>query len=531
MVCRYSAWVVLGLVSLLTSDTMAQDNISTREDRAALAELLITKTLEREAFSEIKNRNLQVDIERDMRHVAKDVADASDEIEFYFALVRLSNARRDRHLLVRPAPGGPSPLTAFRDLNNEIGQMHRPRVALEFQVSFAEEKAPVFFVSNVGKTIRDVQRGDIVTRIGSRSFQEFLVFAEPYCRFSTRANFLVRLAEVLPNVSLVFPPSFYDHRGLTLTLQRDGKIVEVTLPYVDSSSIEWMHAETQQYPGFRLFKKHESFRIYIPEDDSEKIILLQWQMFGNDLRASTDALVELAEQENWLEHDLIVDCTRSGGGSQGAYALQRLTPRSFRTTFGNLRISDVTQEFVDNLVGSYRRRNELTGGAMRTREEGGWLVDWLTDDVVNGIAAKQLYSNNVPFKCAHAPKDSDGLLHTAKKHFSGRMVCWFSPYGGSQLDQFASMVADNDLAYTIGMPTGGYSNTWEWNETVAFPISHKPAIRFMWSIGHTIRPNGEVLEGNPADVDLRFPLTLANHETHYALLLEESRKYLRSGKN
>jgi hypothetical protein len=42
----------------------------------------------------------------------------------------------------------------------------------------------------------------------------------------------------------------------------------------------------------------------------------------------------------------------------------------------------------------------------------------------------------------------------------------------------------------------------------------------MYSIGHSIRPNGEILEGNPAAVDEWIPLTAENVESYYPLLLE-----------
>jgi len=76
------------------------------------------------------------------------------------------------------------------------------------------------------------------------------------------------------------------------------------------------------------------------------------------------------------------------------------------------------------------------------------------------------------------------------------------------------------------MPTGGYSNTWEWEETLHFPISGKPVARFMWSMGHTIRPNGEVLEGNAANLDLFIPVTRDNYLNYYEILLSEAFKHL-----
>ncbi len=76
------------------------------------------------------------------------------------------------------------------------------------------------------------------------------------------------------------------------------------------------------------------------------------------------------------------------------------------------------------------------------------------------------------------------------------------------------------------MPAGGYSNTWEWEETLLFPISKKPVVGYMWSVGHTIRPNGEVLEGNPADVDEYIPLTRDNFLNYYPLLVSRALGHL-----
>ena len=88
------------------------------------------------------------------------------------------------------------------------------------------------------------------------------------------------------------------------------------------------------------------------------------------------------------------------------------------------------------------------------------------------------------------------------------------------------MIRDNGLAYTIGMPTGGYSNTWEWEETLFFPTSKKPVVKLMYSMGHTIRPNRELLEGNPAQVDEYIPLTRDNYQNYYELLLSRAFKHL-----
>jgi hypothetical protein len=222
-----------------------------------------------------------------------------------------------------------------------------------------------------------------------------------------------------------------------------------------------------------------------------------------------------------LDHDVIFDGTASSGGGRGVYAIQRLSPKPFKLTFGNLRISDITKEFAADRIARIERRQVSTGGT-----EGEWLKEWLSDDVMKGIEAGQAYTNNVPFKLAYLPKWSDGIVEPAPVHFKGRMVCLLGPYGGSHLDQFAATVVDNDLCHTIGMPTGGYSNTWEWEEVLRFPTSGKPVVEYMWNIGDTIRAGGEILEGNPAQVKELVPLTAKNSKEYHELLLDRAYAWL-----
>lgn len=84
------------------------------------------------------------------------------------------------------------------------------------------------------------------------------------------------------------------------------------------------------------------------------------------------------------------------------------------------------------------------------------------------------------------------------------------------------MVADNDLCPILGMPSGGYSNTWEATEVVTWPGGGEPVVKFMWNIGQTIRPNGEVLEGNPAAVDKYIPVTAENYMSYYEILMSRT---------
>jgi len=50
---------------------------------------------------------------------------------------------------------------------------------------------------------------------------------------------------------------------------------------------------------------------------------------------------------------------------------------------------------------------------------------------------------------------------------------------------------------------------------IHYPLSKKRVARFMWSIEQTIRPNGQVLQGHPAEVDQFIPLTCENYATYH----------------
>ena len=84
------------------------------------------------------------------------------------------------------------------------------------------------------------------------------------------------------------------------------------------------------------------------------------------------------------------------------------------------------------------------------------------------------------------------------------------------------MFVDNDLAVFAGVPTGGFSNTYEEDEVLYLPDTRRPLVEFQWSIGHTIRPNGDVLEGNPAQPDIYVPVTRQNYGEYHRMLLDEA---------
>ncbi len=506
-------------------DRSLRPQYGTDEDRAALFDFLLEATLQREALSPIKQQHLQIDVETEMRKFRDDLISADSSESLLYALIKISNARRDRHLSVQPVDGGIWPARWG------AGQLPRTLQApLRFAVDYGQSP-PDLFVGDYARNLSDfsesadVQCGDRLVKVNGRPLRAFAQEIEPYIRYSTRAAFWWELAEMASMRHFSIPPRFYRLKITYVLERKDGSRYNLKLPYLDPDSIKWTQPDRPRYKGFRLLQERDSFDFY--RHRSQAVILLDWHGFGSRLLEDIDWLAAHALQEGLLSHGVILDATRSGGGTRGAYALQRLSPKPFKTTFGNLRLSGITPQFVAERLQLHRSQQELEVEAHPSLDDGSRLAEWLENDVMREYREGRDYSGNVPFKLIHASKDSDGVLQPAETHFQGPLVCLFSPHGGSHLDQFAAIIADNKLGYSIGMATAGYSNTWEWQEILVFPSSRQEVVRYMWSIGQTIRPNGEVLEGNPAQVDEFVAQTRENYLVYRDLLVQRALKHMR----
>ena len=529
--------LILALCCVLSGRVSADPG--TAEDRAALFDYLLEKTLERDAFSPIKNRRLNLDVEKAMKDLRDELIQADTEEKLYYALVKINNARRDRHLKVSLVEGG---LTLENTAGTVLDNYPDPGTAvlhapIRFAVDYGTPDRYFLFVSDFAANVSDFAAADVpkvgdrLAAVNGRPIADYLKEKKPYHRHSSEPGIWWQLATWMPQKSYQFPPRFYGDK-FSCTLERpNGDFYTLTLPYLDPADLEWSGYGARKFSGFELVFSTPTFDFY-RSGAGKPVILLDWHWFHSNLVADIDRLMDYAVEHRLLDHAIIWDMTRSGGGSSGVYALQRLSPKPFKTTFGNLRISDITPAFVEKMRKRYSTRplRDLSAGeaadARETLNDGSWLMDWLENDVTEAIHAGQRYTNNVPFKLAHLPKYADGWVNPARVHFRGPMVCLLSPYGGSHLSQLASIVVDNSLAPVLGMPDGGYSNTWEWKEVLLFPLSKKPIVGYMWNIGHTLRPNGEILEGNPVRVDEYIPVTSDNYLSYHSNLLERALELL-----
>jgi hypothetical protein len=519
--------LLLAGASCTQNAPQAPEPTGTPEIRAALFDSILAKTARREAFSVPKQEALGYDPLREMEELRAEFVEADTEDELYYALVRLSNSRRDRHLSVELVEGGIRP--AFADgLPVSTGAESTPprETPVRFRPDFGSGG---YFVSDVAQgdaaPVR-IEPGDRVAALNGHAMEVVETTLTPYIRHSSLPGLRWKLAEALSQRTALLPPSFLGDALEVEVRKSDGTRVREVLPYLEAGSLQWTGVSEPAYPGFRREWSTPTYDLYLPTE-GQRALILRWHRFeSSSLIQDVDRLVDLGEEQGLLDHAILFDATRSGGGSLGAYAVQRIQSKPFKTTFGTLRLSDVIEPFVQMKREEFAAQRIHDSGGPETVDDGRWLMDWLENDLLEALARGDSVTAPVPFKLAHAPKDSDGILQPAPIHFRGPLVVFSGPHGGSHLDQFMSIVADNGLGHIIGMSAGGYSNTWEWYEALEFPGTNRPVVSFMWSIGHTIRPNGEVLEGNPAPVHEPLPLTKENAHRYYELLLDRAWEYL-----
>ena len=147
----------------------------------------------------------------------------------------------------------------------------------------------------------------------------------------------------------------------------------------------------------------------------------------------------------------------------------------------------------------------------------------IRDRIKNALDQGVDYTTNQPFKLRHPESIPPGEIC-----FTGNKVLLMFPWGGSHADQFAAMICDNfdsNGIVSMGTTMGGYSNTWEWPDNLK-PPGWAKGIDIEWNVGHTIRPNGQVLEGNPSRARIWVPMTAANASGYFEHLIDLAEQHL-----
>lgn len=564
---------ILIAFALLVFAHPASADPSTREDRTALFDYIINATMERTAFSPFKpldfgaaaNATEAEVVRASLLELREEFLSADTDEKLYFALVKLNATRLDSHLHVELVEGGINPFP-----NQVPEELQAP---IKFKPDYSDKRKMFLFVSDFARTGRDfdgrtLEIGDKLIRVNGELADVYLArLAKFIGRSSHRALWWVLAAKVAQYAPMQIAPTMYAGRRVTYELQsRSGINYRIVLPYLKYDTIDWaghddhyvggdltrrIHANPQfiekteqvqisraRYGGAEHVFSRPAFDLYaLPK---RKVLLLQGHsFFPPTIVSDLDALLEHARVQKRLDWAIIYDLTRGSGGDFEEYTLQKLQSRPFKIMFGNLRVSDITPQLVRQIraetLAEIKRGGPTStlglASEVASPNNGSFVLEWLDRDVAAAIASGQSYTNDVQFKNQFLPVSSDGFLYPAKTHFNGPMVLLTSPQYCSGADQFASMFIDNDLGLSVGMPQGGCSNTWEWTEVLRFPISRKSVATFAWTAGHSIRPNGQILEGNSALPRIQVPLTRVNYLDYYNILMSHALDYIEARRN
>ncbi|MBV6645045.1 MAG: hypothetical protein KI790_06335 [Cyclobacteriaceae bacterium] len=463
------------------------------DEREKLFERIVQNTVSREAWSPYKLDQTQYISKAEKLRTA--FRDADTDQKLARALLKLSNLRNDRHLTISQVIGG---------LNYKDDKVQS---LLKFTPDFSENTHS-FFVSDkdVSSTLtRSVTLGDELIAVNGIEIEKYLKMLKPNLSFSTNNGLRWQASKALGKRYDLFDPPLYDGNTVTYTLRSaSGKVYDQRLPYSGKPK-RWTNIGKPTFPKFDQVLQQKNFDLYAT-NCPEKVLLINWLDLNNKyLDEDLNALLSFANREGYLNSKIIFFAPFSGGGSGAPKVVQVLSDRPFKTTFGNLKISDASLDFA------------------KTRSTK--IKTWIDD----ANKANRDYTSNEPFKLRYFGRGSDGIMQPSPLYFTGQKVGVFSSKGGSNLDQLMAMIVDNDIMPTIGYPTGGFSNTWEYYEDLSCPKDHSMLLRYGWSIGHTIRPNGEVLEGNPAQPDEVIHLTKENFTTYWDGLVNRALEILEVG--
>jgi len=482
--------------SLICSQFSLAQNVGTEIERNALFDTLVNRTLRWEAWSPYKNRKNSNDYKTDVEPLRLEFQQAQTQLDLLVALQKMSNLRHDRHLSVR------------ENFSNVSSQ--RTSAPIKFWPDFSKEMPSVFVVDTSTNfsvySSQKVQLGDVLVAVNEEPVESYYHRVVPFLRFSTYNGSLWEFAESISEKRSVFDPSLYE--GTTVSYQfrsSDDQEYQVVLPF-NTIDHDFTNSGSRSLEGYQFLTSNIDMEMFVKYLSDNVIVLLLWKDF-EDVENSVNQVMAYARQNNLLNSNVILDISESSGGSGAPDLIRVLAKEPFQTTLGNVKIGDYLDDFRQQFSGSVR--------------------SWLDSDVEIARQNGAEYSPNVPFKLQYFSKDQPGIMQPATERFTGEVVLITGSNAGSQVDQCAAMLIDNNIPInSLGMPCGGYSNTWEYEPYMVFPAESSEGFEYHWNIGHTIRPNGEVLEGNPALPSDPTPLTSGNFSSYYDDLIAEAEGYL-----
>ena len=168
---------------------------ATRSRLERLFDEIIDKTERREAFSAVKEQAMSFSALADMKVLRSEFIASTTEAELYYALVKLSNARRDRHLWVPAVEGG---------LDHPGLEWLRAPIAV--LPDYSDIDNPSFFVAAVAPGVSSPEPGDRIVAINGRTIAEYVEEFTSWIGHSTLHGLYWTMARHLPWLAPYAPP-------------------------------------------------------------------------------------------------------------------------------------------------------------------------------------------------------------------------------------------------------------------------------------------------------------------------------------
>ncbi len=429
-----------GLGSVAESNTTKfDDNLEfdpgNEEDREALFDYLVEITMERDAFASLTEHPVYrehpagIDVVAEMKEHKDDLIEADNDKDMWLALWKMSNIRKDRHLRVYETDDG---LEVPEELQEDL------RAPIRFRTDYSDEEERFLFVRDMGTDIDDYvdevpEPGDRLVSINGTDATEYIESYRIWHHASMEDPYWWEVANEITRTRDRVPHSkFYDEdlEVLQLGLQRDdGTTYEIELPYYERGDVEWQGLDEREYPGFskvpELEGEYEAFRnFYVSDDPDIPVVILDWARFDRDLLDGMVTLMDYAEENDLLDHHVIVDATRSGGGSNGAFVLARLQDEMFKTTGHNMKVSDLSEEWVRNRLENWEEDPPDPAEGQNPVYE----KEWAEKEAIPAFENDNYYTRTVPFKGVQ-PTWGDRFIKPADRHFTGGVTVWLNPPG------------------------------------------------------------------------------------------------------
>ena len=210
-----------------------------------------------------------------------------------------------------------------------------------------------------------------------------------------------------------------------------------------------------------------------------------WERGGSQLRDDLER-VDLERLGDYLKSmnprfgRLLIDVRENGGGPIAQRLTELVADKPYKATWS-----------VTVLTPLLRRDKEFRAAAYHHPESG---KEAMTLRELDSGAER---SSPHAFICkteACGPREGDGKPSALGLHYKTALLT--GPYCISSCDQFAAVFLDNGFGEVVGLPPAGASSPTR--ADARLKLADGETFSMTFSFGVTYRPNGEVLEGNPA---------------------------------